>query len=452
MIEVHRTTQAVPAERLASLPPLAFGPEPDYSQVSVQVDDNHRFQTIEGFGGAFTEAAAVTFYKLSPDNQRQLLRDYFDPNHGHGYTLGRTHINSCDFALGNWAYCETDGDTELNSFSVAHDREAIIPLLKAAAATAGKGLQLFASPWSPPAWMKTTGMMNKGGKLKPEHRAAWALYYAKYLAAYKAEGLDFWGLTIQNEPEATQKWDSCVYTGEEERDFVRDHLGPTLHREGWGHVKVIVWDHNRDRMFERAKVVYDDPEASRYVWGTGFHWYTADCFENVQRVHDAWPDKGLIFTEGCFEHFGGDLAGPWEFGEKYARSVLNDLNHWTAAWCDWNLILDETGGPNHVGNFCSAPIMVDTRVPGGEIVHQSSYYYLGHFSRFIRPGAVRIAAAGTRDELETTAFLNPDGRIAVVVLNRSDKARPFALKYRGQAAMTEAPAHSITTYRFAGAS
>ena len=450
MIEVHRSTQAVAAERLASLPPLTFGPEPADSPASVLVDDAHRFQTIEGFGGAFTEAAAVTFYKLSPENQRQLLSDYFDSEKGNGYTLGRTHINSCDFSLGNWAYCDTDGDTELKSFSVAHDREKIIPFLKAAAATAGKPLQLFASPWSPPAWMKTNGMMNKGGKLKPEYRAAWALYYARYLAAYKEEGIDLWGLSIQNEPEATQTWDSCVYTGEEERDFVRDYLGPTLHRDGWGHIKVIVWDHNRDRLFERAKVVYDDPEASRYVWGTGFHWYMADCFENVQRVHDAYPDKALIFTEGCFEHYQADLHGKWEFGEKYAQSVLNDLNHWTCAWCDWNLILDETGGPNHVGNFCSAPIMVDTRVPGGEIVRQSGYYYLGHFSRFIRPGAVRVTAASTRDDLETTAFVNRDGRVAVVVLNRSDKAYPFTLKYRGQGAETEAPAHSITTYRWKG--
>ncbi len=452
MIEVHRTTQAVPAERLASLPPLAFGPAADDSPASVLVDDAHRFQTVEGFGGAFTEAAAHTFYKLSPENQRQLLRDYFDPEQGNGYTLGRTHINSCDFALGNWACCDTPGDVELKTFSVAHDREQIIPLVKAAAATAGRPLQLFCSPWSPPAWMKTNGQMNGGGKLRPEYRDAWALHYAKYLAAFKEEGIDFWGLSIQNEPAATQSWDSCIYSGEEERDFVRDHLGPTLHREGWEHIKVIIWDHNRDLLFERAKVVFDDPEASKYVWGAGFHWYMADCFENVQRVHDAYPDKALIFTEGCFERFAGDLAGPWEFGEKYARSVLNDLNHWTVAWCDWNLILDERGGPNHVNNFCSAPIMVDTRVPGGEIVRQSSYYYLGHFSRFIRPGAVRVTASSTSDSLETTAFLNPDGRLAVVVLNRSDKALPFALKHRGQEATTEAPAHSITTYRFAGGS
>jgi glucosylceramidase len=298
--------------------------------------------------------------------------------------------------------------------------------------------------------MKTTGMMNRGGQLRADCRAAWALYYAKYLAAYRAEGIDIWGLSIQNEPEATQSWDSCVYTGEEERDFIRDHLGPTLEREGWGHIKLIIWDHNRDRVFERAKVVFDDPAAARYVWGTGFHWYVVDGFENIQRVHDAWPDKALIFTEGCVERYRDEeLSGHWRFGEKYGQNVLHDLNRWTVAWCDWNLLLDETGGPNHVGNFCSAPIMVDTRVPGGQIVYQSSYYYLGHFARFIRPGAVRISAAATLDELETTAFLNPDGRIAAVVLNRSDKAIPFALKFRGRAGLTDAPPHSITTYCFA---
>ena len=414
--------------RLSKLAPKPFGPDPGFRVASVAVDAGRTFQTLEGFGGAFTEAAAVTFQKLPKTTQREFLRAYFDPQVGHAYSLCRTHINSCDFSLGNYAYDEVDGDVELRHFTIARDRQALIPLIKAAQQVSG-GFKLFASPWSPPAWMKTNGEMNHGGTLRPEYHAAWAEYYCRYIAEYAAEGIPMWGLSVQNEPEASQTWDSCIWTGEEERDFVRDHLGPTLHRHGLQDIKVIIWDHNRDRLFERAQAVYSDPQAAQYVWGAGFHWYCGDHFENVQRTHDAWPDKQLIFTEGCQE--GGTHWGAWEVGERYGRSIINDLNRWTVAWVDWNILLDLTGGPNHVTNLCSAPILAD--IEHGRLLYHSSYYYLGHFSRFITPGAQRILCATTRDALEATAFRNPDGSIATVVMNGSDTAIPFALRYAGSA-------------------
>jgi len=443
LLKITQTAENA-GDRLTELPPVEFGDCPDHTESSVMVDAAHCFQTIEGFGGAFTEASAVTLLKMSPEAQEQILRAYFDVESGHGYTLCRTHINSCDFSLGNYAYTEVPGDTELEHFSIERDRKALIPMIKRATRAAGGTLKLFASPWSPPAWMKTTGVMNQGGKLKPEYQDAWARYYCRYIREYEREGIPIWGLTVQNEPEATQKWDSCIYTGEEERDFVRDHLGPALHADGLGDVRLIIWDHNRDRMFERAKAVYDDPDAAKYVWGTGFHWYMGDFFENCQRVHDAWPEKKLLFTEGCAEN--GPHIKSWQVGERYARSMIQDLNHWTVGWVDWNLVLDETGGPNHVNNLCSAPVICDTK--SGEVLYLSSYYYIGHFSRFIRPGAKRISCASTRDELEATAFINPDGEIAVVVLNRSEKSIPFALKGNGVAAMVQSLPHSILTLRF----
>jgi glucosylceramidase len=249
---------------------------------------------------------------------------------------------------------------------------------------------------------------------------------------------------VQNEPAASQTWDSCLYTGEEERDFVRDYLGPALRDSGLGHVKLIIWDHNRDHMYERAKTVLDDPRAAQFVWGVGFHWYCGDHFDNVQMTHEAYPDKHLIFTEGCQE--GGPHTGSWDTGERYARSIINDLNRWTVAWVDWNMVLDETGGPNHVGNLCSAPILADTQTGG--ILYQSSYYYIGHFSRFIRPGADRVGCAKTLDALDATAFLNIDGTIAVVVLNRSEQPIDFLLKIQGFQGKTDIPAHGIKTYLF----
>ena len=408
----------------------------------LMINTERRFQTLEGFGAAFTEAAAVTWAALPPDQAQALLRDYFDAEQGHGYRLCRVHMNSCDFALGNYAHADVAGDQALAHFNIERDRQALLPMIKAAQTVAGEPIQLLVSPWSPPAWMKTNGQMNAGGKLKPDCAAAWARCYVRFIEAYAAEGVPVWGVSVQNEPDATQRWDSCIYSAEEERDFVRDHLGPTLAAAGMGHIKIVIWDHNRDLMVERASAVYSDPEAARYVWGCGFHWYGEDHFDHVQQVHDAWPDKALLFTEGCQE--GGPHTGEWALGERYGRSLINDLNRWTAGWIDWNLLLDETGGPNHVGNLCSAPILADRA--SGQLMHQSSYFYLGHFSRFIKRGARRVLCAATRQALEATAFVNPDGSTAVVVMNRSEVAIDFTLRIDGGRCVTALPARAMATY------
>ena len=406
------------------------------------VDTGRRFQTIEGFGGAFTEAAATVWHGLGPAAREQLLREYFDPQAGHGYSLCRVHMNSCDFALGNYAHVETPDDFALQSFSIERDRQSLLPFIQAAQRVARTPIKLLVSPWSPPAWMKTNGEMNHGGRLRPECRAAWAQCFVRFIRAYEAESVPVWAVSVQNEPMAQQRWDSCLYSAEEERDFVRDHLGPALHGAGLDHVKIVIWDHNRDGMVERASVVYGDREAAKYVWGTGFHWYGDEHFDHVQLVHDAWPDKQLLFTEGCQE--GGPHTGSWEVGERYARSMINDLNRWTVGWIDWNLLLDERGGPNHVGNFCSAPILADTG--SGALMPQSSYWVLGHFARFIKPGAQRVLCASPRHEMEATAFVNSNGSIAVVAANRHGHALQFALRIDGRPWGAELPPRSIATF------
>jgi glucosylceramidase len=370
-----------------------------------------------------------------------VLEAYFDPVRGHGYSLCRVHMGSCDFALGNYAHVETPDDLALASFSIERDRQALLPFIRAARRVAGSPIKLLASPWSPPAWMKTTGRMNEGGRLRTECQRAWARCYVRFIESYEAEGVPIWGVSVQNEPAATQRWDSCRYTAEEERDFVRDHLGPEMEAAGLGRVRIVIWDHNRDLMVERASAVYSDPAAARYVWGTGFHWYGEDHFDHVQQVHDAWPDKHLLFTEGCQE--GGPHHGSWELGERYARSMINDLNRWTVGWIDWNLILDHEGGPNHAGNFCSAPIHT-TRSPEGFSL-QSSYYYLGHFARFVRPGSRRVLCAASRPDTEATAFRNTDGSVAVLVLNRTEQAQRLLLRIDATGGLLELPPRSIAT-------
>ncbi|WP_028558763.1 glycoside hydrolase family 30 protein [Paenibacillus pinihumi] len=409
----------------------------------IQIYDDLTYQTILGFGGAITEASAVTAYKLSDKNRDEIIKAYFDAEEGIGYNLVRTHINSCDFSTGNYAYVEEE-DPTLSNFDISRDKQAIIPYIKQAAAKAGEDFLLYASPWSPPAWMKTNGEMNNGGKLKPEYREAWARYYVKFIEAYEAEGLPVWGLTVQNEAKAKQIWDSCIYTAEEERDFVADYLGPALEAADLSRIRLMIWDHNKERVYDRAKVAFTDEKASKYIWGIGFHWYSGDHFEALSAVHDRFPDKQLVFTEGC--HEGGVQIGSWKSGERYAHDIIGNLNNWMSAWTDWNIVLDEQGGPNHVGNYCDAPIIADTK--NDSLTFQSSYYYIGHFSKYIRPGAVRIASSKYTDKLETIAFKNPDGSAVAVVLNRTDEELPYTISNGGDIAESKIPAHAIQTLLF----
>jgi glucosylceramidase len=309
-------------------------------------------------------------------------------------------------------------------------------------------LKLFVSPWSPPAWMKDNNDMLHGGRLKPSFRQSWANYYVKFIKAYESAGIPVWGLTVQNEPMATQKWESCNFTAEEERDFIKQYLGPTLIKQGLSSKRLMAWDHNRDLLYQRASTILHDPEAAKYVWGIGYHWYEtwtgSDMqFDNCRRVAESFPGTNLVFTEGCIESFTLDRVKDWAMGERYGRSLIHDLNAGTVAWTDWNILLDENGGPNHTGNFCFAPIHADTRT--GALMYTNSYYYLGHFSKFIRPGARRIISSSNRDKLQTTAFLNRDGKIAVVVMNNSDGKIPYYLWIKGNAAAITSLPHSIAT-------
>lgn len=406
----------------------------------INIYDDLEYQEIEGFGGALTESSAVTIAKLSEAKQKKIIDAYFDPEHGIGYTLCRSHIQSCDFSLGNYAYVE-DGDSDLRTFNISRDLDSIIPLIKHAAVAVGDDFRLFSTPWSPPAFMKTNGQMNGGGALKPEYREAWANMFVKYIQAYAEAGIDIWAVSVQNEAKAVQIWDSCLYTAEEEKDFVRDYLGPALEQAGLSHVKVMIWDHNKERVYDRAKVAFEDQEASKYIWGICFHWYSGDHFEALSAVHDRFPDKKLFFSEGCQE--GGVHLGSWNTGERYGHDLIGNLNNWMSSWTDWNIVLDEQGGPNHVGNYCDAPIIGDAK--NDEVIFESSFYYIGHFSKYIRPGAKRIGHSKYTDKLETTAFRNPDGTIAVIVMNRTEQELPFTLRFHDELAENIIPAHAIQT-------
>ncbi len=434
IIQTARDTKDRLTEKAASLPGNKGG------GVTLSLKPERAFQKVLGFGGAFTESAAYTLSRMEPEKRKEIIKKYFDPEEGIGYSIGRVHIHSCDFALGNYTYVE-DNDAELKTFDISHEDKWTIPFIKEAEAARKGGIKLLASPWSPPAWMKTNNDMNHGGQLLSQYREAWAQYYAKYVKAMRDKGLNLWAITVQNEPAAVQRWDSCIYSAEEEGAFVSGYLGPTLEKEGLSDVKIYIWDHNRDLIVERASGTLSVPGASRYVYGIANHWYVSEEFENLSKVHELYPDKHILFTEGCQE--GGLHLGSWLTGERYGRNMIGDFNNWQEGWLDWNLILDETGGPNHVGNLCDAPVVADTKTQ--EIHYNSSYYYIGQFSKFVGAGAARIGIDAEASALQHVAFLNEDGTIALIAMNETDGEIGFNAELDGQYAPYVLPAHSIAT-------
>ena len=359
-------------------------------------------------------------------------------------------MNSCDFSSDSYTYVQ-ENDKELKTFNIQHDEKYKIPMIKWAQKTIGKDFKFYFSPWSPPAWMKDNNDMLHGGKLKKEYYQSWANYYVKFIKEYEKRGIPVWGLTVQNEPMATQIWESCIYTAEEEAAFLGKNLGPTLWKNGYKDKKVIIWDHNRDLIYQRATTTLADQSANKYASGIGFHWYetwtkSQPMFNNVAETQKAFPDKFLIFTEGCIEKFNFNEIYDWRLGELYGKNMINDFNNGLSAWTDWNILLDETGGPNHVGNFCFAPIIADTRT--GELHYTSEYYYIGHISKYVKNNARRLGTTTNRDFISSTSFVNQNGEIVVVVMNTSSEETKYNLWIVGKSLQVVSPANSIQTVVF----
>jgi glucosylceramidase len=416
------------------------------------LNPNKTYQTITGFGGSFTESSAYLLNRLSKPNRDKILQAYFGEQ-GARYSLTRTHIASCDFSLNNYTYAPDDGDLTLENFSIAEDRDDLIPMIKDAMAISKEGFNIIASPWTAPPWMKD----NKayvGGKLLPEYYDAFALYFNKYLDAYKAEGIDIWGITPVNEPHGNgNNWESMHFSPEEETDFVQNHLGPKLEVEGKASVNILGYDQNRAGL--KVDVMFKDEASSKYFAGTAIHWYesTYDYFpEDLQYAHNKAPSKFLIETEGCVDaevpkwqddawywsKEATDWGWDWAPEEqkhlhpkyapvyRYARDIIGCLNNWVDGWVDWNMVLDKQGGPNWFENWCVAPVIVDP--DNDEVYFTPLYYTMAHFSRYIRPDAKVIDVTNSDDELMVTAAKNPDGSITVVILNQGENPKNFTLK------------------------
>lgn len=403
-------------------------PDRGQENQAVNLYPDFRYQVFEGFGGTMTEAAAYTWHTMSEKTKEELLQAYFG-GEGLGYTQARMAIDSCDACLGNYSAVEDARDGEMKSFSLRRDEQYILPFWEAAQKVCDTPIRVMLSPWSPPAFMKTNGEKNNGGKLKEEYRGMWAEYICRFVEGYRERGVSVKRISIQNEPAAVQIWDSCVYTAKEEKAFLRDFLYPALRAHGLADLEIFIWDHNKERLLERALQTIDD-DTDQMVTGIAFHWYSGDHFEALKLAHERFPDKKLLFSEGCVEYSKFTGKDQLADARMYGHDIAGDLNNGACAFLDWCLLLDARGGPNHVDNFVEAPVMYDAETDNME--KKLSYYYIGHFSRAVVPGSVRIGFSRYTDKLDVTAFLRPDGEIAVVLMNRTDQEMPVFLRMKGE--------------------
>ena len=457
---------------------------------------------IVGFGGAFTDAASMLYKNMSHRLQQALINAFFSaqgieyslgrvPMASHdfscreevsvnGKTITRPSLTSCSATASQYSYADVYDNTLSNFTLQPEDTDYKIPMIQAAIAAVNSNhntLKLFASPWSAPAWMKTNGSMVHGG-LKPEFRQLWANYFIKFLQAYKQHHILFWGLTVQNEPvdfgylgtTLFQNWQTMFSTEIEEGDFVKNYLGPTLKQfeQSYGTKIHLMIHDDQVTTIEQRVTMLNDPEVSAYVDGAGLHWYMNNDqrFGNLDAAYQALnkPESDrkrfIIGTEACEGYFPlnrGPLLGNWPRGESYAHDIISDLNHYVSGWTDWNLVLDMQGGPNWAKNYVDAPMLFDLK--SQTLYVQPMYYYLGHFSKFIRPGSVLLASQSRGPfPLEEVVFKVPaHGNlpeiITIVVLNRDitgrnyyiqDNSRPGKNKYLNM----YIPAHAIQTIIF----
>ena len=443
----------------------------DENPVLITLNPVEKFQTITGFGGSFTESSAYLLNRLSVANRKKVLNAYFSEE-GANYSLTRTHIASCDFSLSNYTYAKVENDKLLKDFSIEEDRNDLIPMILDAKAISKEGFKIIASPWTSPPWMKD----NKkyvGGKLLPEFNDSFALYFSKYLEAYKKEGINIWGVTVINEPHGNgNNWESTLFSPKEMTNFVQNHLGPKFEKDGWADIKILGYDQNRAGLQEWVDEMFKDEKTSKYYAGTAIHWYesTYDYFPDaLQYAHKKAPNKYLIQTEACVDseipHWNDDAwywkkeATDWGWDwasekdkhlhpkyapvNRYATDIIGCLNNWVDGWVDWNMVLDKQGGPNWFKNWCVAPVIVDTEKD--EVYLTPLYYTMAHFSKFMRPGAVKIGCTINHKDLVTTAVKNPDGTIAIVIFNPTSEKHNLEIKLNNKTKIISIDGNALQT-------
>lgn len=461
------------------------------NKISIQLSPNEEFQKYIGFGASFTESSAWNLATIPANLRKEVLTKLFSPTEGAGFSLTRTHINSSDYSNGHYTYVN-EGDDTLDSFSVYEDMKGftgnenrqvqgieliepsydIIPMILEASSISGADFNIIASPWSPPSWMKsgeTDRMTN--GSLMPKYYGLWATYLSKYVSAYKDQGIKLWGITPQNEPLHAHdaRWDSNGFTPEQGRDFLRDHLGPQLVKDKHLNLddledglRVLIYDHNKSNLIDYATVTYQDPEAAKYAWGTGFHWYANSELdennwfkEDLVKHRKQWPNKGMIHTESSIDidandpidqywRESTDYAGTFVPFDTYAYDIITDLNHGTQGYIEWCMILSNKGQPNPYDNFNSAPVLINPVTD--KVIYTPLYYLLSHFSKFIRPNSKRIGIKGDQVEgVVYTSAKNVDGSIVLVIFNGNEEPYELSILLENGSYSSKVPQRVLQT-------
>lgn len=399
------------------------------------------YETFEGFGGAVTEAAGYIYSLMNEEQKKQVVDTYFSEDEMN-YKLVRIHMDSCDFCLDTYEAMSDPHDTEFKSFTFERTEKYIMPMLEDIKKAAGDELKLMLTPWSPPAFMKTNGDRKRGGKLKPEYRRMWAEYICRYIKEFKDRGYKVQRISLQNEPKAVQTWDSCLFSAEEEKVFLKDFMYPAMQSHGYEDIEIFIWDHNKERIYERVRDVVDD-STRHMVTGAAFHWYSGDHFEAMELVRQRYPEVKMIMSESCLEYRLFDEKNIESVTNKLCHEIIGDLNHGMCAFYDWNLLLDEKGGPNHVGNYCHAPFLYDTRT--GELLPQKTQRQYYHFTHNITPGSVRIGTTKYTEQIDVTAYRTPEDKIVVVLLNKEDELLPVNFRLQGKAAEVLLPGKTLAS-------
>lgn len=413
-----------------------------------------KYQTVKGFGGALTDAASYNMMDLSEKARQNLINSYFGGT-GIEYNIVRIPMGSCDYSKRFYTYLDTPGDFNLSSFSLeAEDTKLRIPLLKQLLDTSSKAVSLYASPWTVPLWMKSnhivTGIGELVGSAGDKYHKTWASYFSKFFDEYKAHGIEFWGVTMQNEPSngllVSAGWQSTGWSPESQRDFIKTDLGPELKRSGYGDLKLMILDDQRVFLPTWPKRVLNDAKASEYISGIAVHWYF-DWLVGpsvLNYTHNLFPDKFILATEACNSDTPDKSLGSWELGEKYSNDILDNLNNWAIGWVDWNMCLNLEGGPNWVHNFDNSPIVVNASAD--EFYKQPMFYHFGHFSKFIPEGSTRLLSRCSTSDIKHVAFQRPDKYFVTVVLNREDEDVTFKIVVGAQTLSGVIPMRSIQTY------
>jgi glucosylceramidase len=443
-VEVVLTTAGL-GQALAAQPARSFAATTKASATEIVVDAEQHFQTIDGFGAAMTDSAAwLIETQLPPAERDRVLRQLFDPRQGIGISFLRVPLGASDLARNHYSYDDQPRgarDPELAHFSIDHDRAEIVPALRQALAL-NPAISVMLSPWSPPGWMKTNDSMI-GGSLRDEAAAQFAAYLARSVAAYEKAGVPVKYLSLQNEPlYETRDYPGMLMLAAQQTKLIGHDVGPAL--AALGHpAMILAYDHNWDHP-EYPLEVFADPTASPYTAGSAFHCYGGEVTAQ-SAVHEKFPNKGLWMTE-C-------SGGTWQKGDPLALTaqlLIESTRHWSKAVVLWGLALDQTNGPNAGGcNTCRGLVTIDRSTTPARPSFTADYYAIGHASRFVRPGAVRIGSTDFgRAALETVAFQNPDQSVALVVLNNAATAQPFTVAWRGKRFAATLPPGALATYRW----